>query len=136
MNETYNNEIINIPDSEEKIKTADSSFHETTKNEIAELNDKISYQENGVVLLEKAREDIISINKQFEKCAEVYSGSVKGVETNKFIDSLIYDNEVELKKINIRLDERKKELNQSIRQLNEKKAELESNSRGGEAYES
>lgn len=133
--EELNDEIIYIPDKDENEKVADNSFHESSKNEIEEINDKISYEENGIKLLEKAREDIININKQFEKCTQVYSDSVKGVETNQYINNLLFDNEVELKKINIRLDEKKRELNINIKLLNSKKEQLESTSHGGEVYE-
>lgn len=129
----YEEENTQEEDKNKKEKRADNEQIVVNKAEIDKLTEEIEITQNGIETLENAKYDIIGINTQFEKCCDMVGNSLKGEGINRYITTMIDDNYSELKKINVRIDEKKERLGNYIKELENKKEKLNNLEIGSEA---
>jgi len=105
------------------IKKADNSVI-TTKQNIEQIDDKINIEKERIRKLENIHEELISLNRNMDKCIEILSKSMKGPTSNVMFDDMHNSNRIFLLKTASNLTEQAELSRKNINKLYQEKDEI------------
>jgi len=104
-------------------KKADNRLIEN-KNKMNEINSKLDYEKNKMKRLDDMEELFVSLNKDINKCVELLGESIKGKNVSRRLNSVQENNNINLRKGMVNIEEERESIKKNIVELSNEKDEL------------
>lgn len=95
-----------------------------TKQKIKEIDDRLDIERKKLQKLDDMREEIISLNKNMDKCIDLLAKSIKGPVTKSIFNDMYDSNKIFFIKANSAIDEENNISKKEINKLYQEKDKL------------
>lgn len=108
----------------ENKKVADNQIEDKKKNSKNELNDQIDNEKKLIKNIDDYKEKCVKASKDFNKCLELLSLSIRGTQSNRIIDEASSNNAASIAKISEVLDTEREAAEKRLNNLRYEKDNL------------